>query len=293
MEPQIQTHSPAPNQPTRKSRLRRVLIIGIAIGFGAIILALLLGVGIPIVRECTRHLEPLKFEYVASGLLSRDDSPAVVTAGLTSTPRLSSSAPATSSTSTLCFKPFIPEAPDFSAEFRRLRPTLNLRFDCLLGDIEAYERAKTGLSYEKAKPWLKRIEKEGTALWDTIVKSGQLDWSSNMSKSYTGAVVRRHDEYLRWDLEAELELNAKSQKWNEAALWSIRILSKKRMDWELQCYLNAPNQPIFPSHYFRQNGFQDWDRMIACYRQAGGWRGYGHIALAVLGRQKERFLDTL
>lgn len=292
-------NAPASNPPPRRSRLALALKI-CAVGCLVFFLALFFGLGIPILRECTRPIAAPKFDQNANALLARAVAPTPSNPQSQITNLKSpSSAPLTTATiasavapssTTLRFKPFIPDTPDLPAKLRPLRATLNARFDGLLSDIEEYERIKGSLSYEQARQWLDRIEKNKRAIWTSIIS---INGDGFSSVGWTGEVIQRDLEYQHWERATEAEINAKDQKWLLAAAWCEGILNDDRFWWVQQHAVSTPMQPVFSSDFHRQNNYQDWDRMIGCYRQAGGLVGTVHIMSVVMDRQKERFKDTL
>lgn len=295
MNPKIHASS----NPARRSQLKLRLKI-CAAGCLVFLLTLLVGVGIPILRECFRPIAPPSFEDTASDLLVRADPQTpgtILTVGTattrnaslthTTTTAISSTTP---SSSTLRFKPFIPDTSDLPAKLRSRQSTLNIQFDNLLCEIEKYEKNKRILSYEEARERFNQIEKQEGSIWDEIFK---ITDGSFPKEGWTGEVFRRYKEYLGWEMAAEAEVNIKGQRWIVAGNLCEGILRENHHNWEIQQLSSVSGQPIFGSDYYRQSNSQDWDRMIGCYRQSGDMNGYVHIMSAVYRRQKEKLLDVL
>lgn len=285
-------------QPRHK---RRILLAKI---FAAGVLLALLAVVIPFlimfIGACLTPAPPPAFTLASTRLLNpqkldtrpmpaRKDGPtSPTTAALAHEDRASSQTQSTAPR--LRYPEFIRDLPDLPPKLRALRDSLNLKFDRLLGDVAEYEKIKATLTAQAQKAKLDAIDRQSQAIW------GEINKATGNRLTMKGAqelMERRNQEYLKWYDSAMIENAGERGRWQEAARYSESLLLNLKFEWEEPHWRNTPNEPVFKSDYYRQQGTQDWRRLIYCYRQAGGMDGYGKIAAEVYRRGKETVTDGI
>jgi hypothetical protein len=289
-------NAPAPNRRARRPLRMRIFKICVA-GCLVFFLALLLGLGIPILREFSRPIAPPKFENTANNLLIRTDSPsgrtdraAALETTRNTTPANQVTTPTTSSTvsfSTVHFKSFIPDTINLPKEKKEITMQLNARFDGILQRIAKYEASKEKLDPRVAQRTVISIDGDYEKIRSEVEKMLGRKRKYGVREPYDD-LDRRDDEFYQWFLMAWIENAAKERDYKTAAERASGLITHNIGMW----INNHPNLDSM-SEFLRGPGELDYEREIYYWRQVGGFQGIKNVSGAFTWRQIFRLGVTL
>lgn len=185
----------------------------------------------------------------------------------------------------LKFKPYLPpDAPGIPKELMAKAPEINARFDRVYRLIEEFERNKKTFSPEEAIKRSAQISAAYRAAQDEVQKTA--------IKGLPLFVIDRDLEYYRWYDQAGMEFYSRAGQWRMAGRCAESFLGGQKFEWMLNQF-QAGRMPgtFYPSDFYRETGFRDYDRALYYYRQQGGVNGFANIVNLYFTRKAEECRD--